>query len=351
MSVKHHIVTTITLLRVAFAILIILAARNKHWLGVLVLMLIAFVSDYIDGFLARRWKAVTSLGAFLDPFADKVLCLTVLALLAVYATALYWLPFVIFATYDIFTTTLRLMLARTQSMPASHVAKWKTATLMFGLIGAVISVAAKHTALGDVSDFVGTACLVIASVLTVISASGYLRLVGRLWTGGWLEHAESVRTIDFRQWHDEYGITTVLFDVEGTLTEWRGDTVSDPIIKALQDAKKAGIVHIGLVSNMPHKKHSRMEVIARQVGAETVHTPRLNNERKPSAAMIHAALNNLKTTPEHAGFVGDKLVDVVAGHRAGLPRVAWVAMLPGNDHPVDRLIYRRIERGLKWLTS
>jgi len=351
MSVKHQLVITVTLLRVVLAILIIFEARDRYWVRVLILMLIAFISDYVDGALARRWKATTSLGAFLDPLADKIVCLTVLTLLGIYSSTLYWLPFAVFAAYDVFTTSLRLMLARAQAMPASTVAKWKTATLMFGLIAAVTALASTHSAEIDISTAIGTACLIAASILTLISASGYLRLIGRLWTANWLEHIEGVQTIDFRRWHTEYGIDVVLFDVEGTLTEWRGTDVSDSIVEILRQAKKAGIAHIGLVSNMPHRHHDRMEIVAKQVGAETIHTPQFRHERKPSASMIRAALKNLDTAPEHVGFVGDKLIDALAGHRAGVARVAWVAMLPGNDHPFDRYVYRRLERWLKWLTS
>jgi CDP-diacylglycerol---glycerol-3-phosphate 3-phosphatidyltransferase len=45
---------------------------GKEWLG-LGLFLAAALTDFLDGFLARRWKQVTKLGQILDPAADKIL--------------------------------------------------------------------------------------------------------------------------------------------------------------------------------------------------------------------------------------------------------------------------------------
>src|SRR5262249_22470482 len=84
---------------IAAAILILLAVSN-HWLAVLLVTLAAFASDFLDGWLARRWNVVSAFGMTFDPLADKVVCLTLLAIAGVYVSAWYWLLFVVFAAYD-----------------------------------------------------------------------------------------------------------------------------------------------------------------------------------------------------------------------------------------------------------
>ncbi len=65
--------------------------------GLLVIVFIAIVSDFLDGFLARRWNQVTMVGQYLDPICDKIVTLAALTLLLVdfdfpiWIYAFYWL--------------------------------------------------------------------------------------------------------------------------------------------------------------------------------------------------------------------------------------------------------------------
>jgi len=141
----------------------------------------------------------------------------------------------------------------------------------------------------------------------------------------------------------------MLFDIEGTLTPWADPQVDSEVAGAIRRARKAGIVHLGLVSNM-HPRHSaRAAAVADQIDAATYHVPVVWHERKPSPAMIRAALARLDMPAAEAGFAGDKLVDVLAARRAGVKRVAWVDRLGTADHPLDRFIYRPLERVIKWI--
>lgn len=89
--------TALTLLRLALApavVLALVAERDRAALG---LFLVAGVSDGIDGVLARRWGAVTRLGALLDPVADKIFLVAVYLALAARGVAPWWLVALVIA--------------------------------------------------------------------------------------------------------------------------------------------------------------------------------------------------------------------------------------------------------------
>jgi CDP-diacylglycerol--glycerol-3-phosphate 3-phosphatidyltransferase len=65
------------------------------WGWALAIFTIAAVSDFVDGFLARRWEITTTLGAFLDTIADKILVTGTLIALVAVGRAWAWAAFVI----------------------------------------------------------------------------------------------------------------------------------------------------------------------------------------------------------------------------------------------------------------
>lgn len=64
---------------------------NDHNFAAFWLFVVAGISDAIDGFLAKRWNAVTEFGAYLDPVADKVLLVSVYITLGVQGHLESWL--------------------------------------------------------------------------------------------------------------------------------------------------------------------------------------------------------------------------------------------------------------------
>ena len=113
----------------------------------LVLFFLAGISDYIDGYLARKYNAVSQLGEVLDPIADKILILFVLFGLAVNLSS-YFIGFIgaTIITREIWVGALRDMNARNGKTNATKVmflAKIKTSIQMFTisiyLLGLAIS--------------------------------------------------------------------------------------------------------------------------------------------------------------------------------------------------------------------
>lgn len=162
-----------------------------------------------------------------------------------------------------------------------------------------------------------------------------------------IERYPSILAINFKSWHAQ-GITCALLDVDSTITPWLGTDVAPEITNALQAARKAGITHIGLVTNSNPKKEDRIIEIARQIKADAYFLPKRFRERKPSPVLIRAAMQQFGVSPQQTVMVGDKFsTDVRAARRAGVAKVAWVDRLGDTDMMFDRLIRRPIEQFIK----
>jgi CDP-diacylglycerol--glycerol-3-phosphate 3-phosphatidyltransferase/cardiolipin synthase len=134
------------------------------------------ITDYFDGYLARANGAVSRLGVFLDPIADKIMVAAVILMLV--ATRDIAGPHIVAALVillrEIAVSGLREFLAPLQvSVPVSRLAKWKT-TLQLVALGALILSGADRAAMWIWA--VGTASLWGAAVLTLITGWDYLRV-------------------------------------------------------------------------------------------------------------------------------------------------------------------------------
>jgi CDP-diacylglycerol--glycerol-3-phosphate 3-phosphatidyltransferase len=87
---------------------------------------IASGTDYVDGWVARRWGLVTSFGKVADPIADKALTGTALVLLSAYGRLPWWVTVVILFR-ELAVTGLRFWVIRREVMAASWAGKLKTA--------------------------------------------------------------------------------------------------------------------------------------------------------------------------------------------------------------------------------
>jgi CDP-diacylglycerol--glycerol-3-phosphate 3-phosphatidyltransferase len=123
----------LTLLRVLFIpVVILLMYVNDLWSALV--FALAALTDWLDGFVARKFAQATELGKFLDPLADKLLVLTVLILLAV---QLRVEVFSVLALVGREFAVMGLRLAVREKggamLAASPLAKWKTAAQMLAL--------------------------------------------------------------------------------------------------------------------------------------------------------------------------------------------------------------------------
>ena len=106
-----------------------------------VAFVVAAVTDFFDGWLARRLGATSLWGAILDPIADKVLvCAAVLGLLALAASPMVVVPAALILFREFTVSALREALAGRVTLPVTLLAKWKT-TLQLIALGAELVVA------------------------------------------------------------------------------------------------------------------------------------------------------------------------------------------------------------------
>lgn len=77
----RNIPNILSFLRILMVGLFIYLFVKEQYLGCLIVYIAAFLTDVLDGFLARRFNWITNLGKLIDPFADKFMLLSVLACL------------------------------------------------------------------------------------------------------------------------------------------------------------------------------------------------------------------------------------------------------------------------------
>ncbi|MGC4173980.1 CDP-alcohol phosphatidyltransferase family protein [Demequina sp.] len=134
----------------------------------------AGISDFLDGYLARRWNQVTVLGRLLDPTADRLLTIAVVLGLGIRGIIPWWLVGVLFAR-DI-VVGIALLWARSRHVDSPQVTmtgKWATALLYFFLPLAYLADVAFPTA-----TWLHTVAIigaVAAAVLYWLAGLGYVR--------------------------------------------------------------------------------------------------------------------------------------------------------------------------------
>jgi CDP-diacylglycerol--glycerol-3-phosphate 3-phosphatidyltransferase len=107
-----------------------------------VAFVVAAVTDFFDGWLARRYGAVSVAGAILDPIADKVLiCAAILGLMTLTKSLVFSLPAGLILFREFAVSALREVAAgRGVKLPVTWLAKWKT-TLQLVALGALMILA------------------------------------------------------------------------------------------------------------------------------------------------------------------------------------------------------------------
>jgi cardiolipin synthase len=168
----------------------------------LLIFTLASLTDFLDGYLARKWNAVSPIGALLDPIADKLLVALMLVYLLTVIGAVLFLPIAVILLRELYISGLREFLAnRRITLPVSKGGKWKTALQMLAIFLLLWSHMCGHPA-ADVNSFAdgkgagacmlhtyyvdgyiygaGAILLCLAALLAVTSAVAYTRASVRL---------------------------------------------------------------------------------------------------------------------------------------------------------------------------
>jgi cardiolipin synthase (CMP-forming) len=144
----------------------------------LFLFLVASITDYFDGYLARAWQQQSNIGRMLDPIADKLLVSTCLLLLAAdtertIAGWSLWAAIIILCR-EILVSGLREYLAELKvSVPVTRLAKWKTTIQMFA-IGFLLAGPAGDKIMPHTTE-IGITLLWISALVTLYTGYDYFR--------------------------------------------------------------------------------------------------------------------------------------------------------------------------------
>lgn len=173
----------ITSLRIVLVPLIVatLTPQTLTWNVIsAVLFIFASISDYYDGYFARKYNAVSNMGKFMDPIADKILVTSILVMLIPLDKIDPYMVIVILAR-DTLISGLRSVAAADQIIISAQASgKWKTALQMVAIPAVIIG----EKSWGIPFDKIGYWVLWISTVLSVTSGlqyvAGYLKAIKRL---------------------------------------------------------------------------------------------------------------------------------------------------------------------------
>ena len=137
---RWNIPNILTIMRLAAApgVAIMFLYFNRPWADwiALILFVVAAITDYVDGYLARAWKQESKFGAMLDPIADKAMVIIALLVITGFSGMNPWilLPATVIIFRETFVSGLREFLGETAGLlKVTQLAKWKTTAQMVAL--------------------------------------------------------------------------------------------------------------------------------------------------------------------------------------------------------------------------
>jgi CDP-diacylglycerol---glycerol-3-phosphate 3-phosphatidyltransferase len=175
-----NILTMIRIAAIPLLCVLLLSPERRPCFWAAALFAAASVTDWLDGYLARRMGIVTVFGKFLDPIADKLIVMAALIMILPFDRVPAWMVLVILGR-EIIITGLR-GIASTEGIviPASNLGKFKTIFQLVAIIGLLLHYdyhwffSIDHPLLVVNMHHVGMFYLWIATVITIWSGVDYL---------------------------------------------------------------------------------------------------------------------------------------------------------------------------------
>ena len=149
----------------------------------LLIFIVASITDKLDGYIARSRNQVTTFGKFLDPLADKILVLTAMVLLVELGKIPAWIPVIVLAR-EFLVSGYRLIAVEKggQVIAASIWGKLKTVTQMIAIILIMFDknnfwdcFRGGLTGIDFAINLVATILLLISVVATIFSGAAYMK--------------------------------------------------------------------------------------------------------------------------------------------------------------------------------
>jgi CDP-diacylglycerol--glycerol-3-phosphate 3-phosphatidyltransferase len=171
-SETFNLPNTITLMRISVVpfLFILLSNPGEFWsLIIAILFVIASITDFFDGYIARKYHMITTMGKFLDPIADKIIVNTAMILMIPIGRIPAWIV-AITIIRDLIVDVIR-SIASSEGLyiQASILGKQKTVTQIIAVTALMIH----YSIFGINAHIVGTVVLYIALFLTIYSGVDY----------------------------------------------------------------------------------------------------------------------------------------------------------------------------------
>ncbi len=168
-----NLLTVLRVLLIPIFLLLFYLPFSWSYLAASSVFAVAAATDWLDGYLARRWEQSTPFGAFLDPVADKLMVAVALVVLVEeHHTIWLTVPAAIIIGREIVISALREWMAELGArahVAVSSLGKWKTAAQMLALVILLASPPSE-----TVRVLLGFGLLIIAAGLTLWSMVHYL---------------------------------------------------------------------------------------------------------------------------------------------------------------------------------
>ena len=163
----------LTLLRICLIpvfVILMLSQINNFFLISCIVFILASITDFLDGRIARKHNLVTDFGKFMDPLADKLLVLSALICMIEYDLVAGWMVIIIVAR-ELTVSILRAIAADNgKVIAASGGGKIKTTSQMIAII--LLLIGANYS--NETIVLVGTIAMYIATIFTLYSGIDYL---------------------------------------------------------------------------------------------------------------------------------------------------------------------------------
>ncbi len=171
-----NILTVGRLLLLPFLVVMMMTGTVWASWTALAIYTVCSVTDWLDGFIARRMNLQSSFGTFLDPIADKIFILTVLLTLVANDTlhGIWITPVLLILAREFLIAGLREFLGpKNIQVPVSNLGKWKTAIQMIALGFLVVGEFGRPVLTYSVE--IGLVGLLAATALTIQTGWDYLK--------------------------------------------------------------------------------------------------------------------------------------------------------------------------------
>ena len=184
MATRHSAVLTVpnalSVLRIVLVVIFCyLTLADRSFVGAFVVIAVAGITDFLDGFIARRWSQTSRLGELLDPLADRFTALAVPLVLWIAGFVPWWLVVILLVRDLVMAIALIQLRSRGQlGVPVHFLGKAATFTLLCGLPLLLFSQSTNTAAL--IASGLGWALTLWGAALYWWSAWVYLGQVRRI---------------------------------------------------------------------------------------------------------------------------------------------------------------------------